>query len=129
MAEHPDVAEEIRLTLTSLSPEEVVRLAQACLKRTELGALYLGLGQALTALDRHADAEAAHRRGLAIAEEPDVKSRLPVALASRPTDAGERDQLFGQAIELGGQSRGPGHGESGARPCTEALRLVLCQKM
>ena len=48
------------------------------------------------------EAEAAYRRGLAIAEEPDVQTRLLVALAGSTADSTERVRLLHEAMDLGG---------------------------
>jgi tetratricopeptide (TPR) repeat protein len=85
-----------------MTPDQAVALAEATLARCELGAVRLALGDALAKLGRRAEAEAAYRQGLAGADEPDVRTRLLVALASAVGDRGERRKLLHAAIELSG---------------------------
>ena len=87
----------------SPSPEQALVEARKGLAKKELSLLHLITGDALSRLDRDADAEGAYRRGLAVAEEPDVRTRLLLALGGRPgLDPGEREQLLREAVELGG---------------------------
>jgi tetratricopeptide (TPR) repeat protein len=85
-----------------MTPDQAVALAEATLARCELGAVRLALGDAMVKLGRRAEAEAAYRRGLAGTDEPDVRTRLLVALASAVGDRGERRKLLHAAIELSG---------------------------
>jgi tetratricopeptide (TPR) repeat protein len=85
-----------------LSPPQAEALANAVLQRGELGLVRLLLGDALSALGRPAEAVEAYQRGLAIAEEPDVRTRLLVALGSKTTDPVERMRWLHEGIELAG---------------------------
>jgi tetratricopeptide (TPR) repeat protein len=85
-----------------LPAARVAALAEAALQRGELGVLYLLLGDALDKLDRDAEAAEAYRRGLAIAEEPDIRTRLLVALGLKAKDPLERTQRLHEAIDLSG---------------------------
>jgi tetratricopeptide (TPR) repeat protein len=85
-----------------LPAAQVVALAEAALQQGELGVLRLQLGEALRKLGRHADAEEAYRRGLAIAEEPDVRTRLLFALGVTTKDPLEKTQRLHEAIDLAG---------------------------
>jgi tetratricopeptide (TPR) repeat protein len=85
-----------------LPAARIVLLGQAALKHQELGVIHLLLGGALVKLGRDEEAEAAYRRGLAIAEEPDVQTRLLVALAGFTGDSTERVRLLNEAMDLGG---------------------------
>lgn len=85
-----------------MAPDQAVALAEATLARCELGVVRLALGEALAKLGRRAKAEAAYRRGLAAADEPDIRTRLLVALASTVDDRAERRKLLHAAIELSG---------------------------
>jgi tetratricopeptide (TPR) repeat protein len=85
-----------------MAPEQAVALAEATLARGELPELRLALGDALVKLGRKAEAEAAYRRGLAGTDEPDVRTRLLVALGNAVADRAERRQLLHAAIELSG---------------------------
>lgn len=92
-----------RLVDGSPSPEHALAEARKGLERKELALLHLITGDALSRLNRDAEAESAYRRGLAIAEEPDVKTRLLAALGGRlVADPGERERLLREAVELGG---------------------------
>jgi tetratricopeptide (TPR) repeat protein len=85
-----------------MTPDQAVALAESTLARCELGSVRLALGDALARLGRRAEAEAAYRKGLAATDEPDVRTRLIVALASAVGDRGERRKLLHAAIELSG---------------------------
>lgn len=84
------------------SPVACVALATAALQRKELGALRLALGHALDEQGRRDEAEDAYRRGLAIAEEPDVRTRLLVALANRISDPQAKARCLRDAVNLAG---------------------------
>jgi tetratricopeptide (TPR) repeat protein len=83
-------------------PAEAIVLATRALQRTELGVLRLALGSALDKQGRHREAEDAFRRGLASAEEPDLRTRLLVALANRTADPQAKSRSLHEAIELAG---------------------------
>ncbi len=86
-----------------LAPAERVRLARQALGRyPTLPALHLALGDALRALEQGDEAIAAYREGLRHAEEPDVKTRLLVALGGSLTTGEEQRRLLEQAIALNG---------------------------
>jgi tetratricopeptide (TPR) repeat protein len=86
-----------------LPPEEKVRLAEECLGRyPDLAPLYLELGRQLARLGSPAEVVAAYRRGLACADEPDVRTRLLVELGVSLSDPPERTALLRQAQELRG---------------------------
>jgi tetratricopeptide (TPR) repeat protein len=96
---------ETFMTVRTLSdggrpPAEAVVLATTALERGELGVLLLHLGDALRALGRDPEAEDAYRRGLAVAEEPDIRTRLLVALGAMVAAANPR--LLHEAIEVDG---------------------------
>ncbi|MEO5729185.1 MAG: tetratricopeptide repeat protein [Byssovorax sp.] len=86
----------------NLPAAQISLLGLEALKHQELGVLQLLLGGALVKLGRDEEAEAAYRRGLAIAEEPDVQTRLLVALAGRTGDSTEKVRLLHEAMDLGG---------------------------
>jgi tetratricopeptide (TPR) repeat protein len=86
----------------ALPPDRALAEARRALAQKELGVIHLVAGDALARLDRGTEAEAAYRRGLAIAEEPDVKTRLLVALGGRVEDRRERARLLAEAGELRG---------------------------
>jgi tetratricopeptide (TPR) repeat protein len=86
----------------ALPPEEAVAEARRALGAKEMGLLHLTAGDTLARLDRDAEAEAEYRRGLAIAEEPDVKTRLLAALGGRVADPLEKARLLQEAIDLRG---------------------------
>jgi tetratricopeptide (TPR) repeat protein len=87
----------------SPSPEGALAEARAGLAQKDLPLLHLLAGQALGRLGRDAEAERAFRRGLALAGERDVKTRLLMALGACSTvPSGEQAQLLGEAVELAG---------------------------
>jgi tetratricopeptide (TPR) repeat protein len=87
----------------ALAPSERVRLARQALGRyPKLPALHLALGDALRALEQGEEARAAYREGLGHAEEPDVKTRLLVALGGSLPAGEEQRSLLEQAITLNG---------------------------
>jgi tetratricopeptide (TPR) repeat protein len=86
-----------------LPPAEKVRLAEKGLKQApNLPLLLQPLGKNLRAVGRAAEAEAAWRRGLARAEEADIKTRLLVDVAAVTADTREKQDLLHEAIELNG---------------------------
>ena len=86
-----------------LSPKEKLELARKSLDRwPDIPPLFLQLGKDLAATGQRPEAEAAYRRGLAFAEEPDVRSRLLVDLASLISTQPERTNLLREAMELQG---------------------------
>jgi tetratricopeptide (TPR) repeat protein len=84
------------------SPAQAAAVATQALQRGELGLLRLLLGDALSELGRPAEAMEAYRHGVAIAEEPDVRTRLLVALARCATDRAEKTRRLLEGIELAG---------------------------
>jgi tetratricopeptide (TPR) repeat protein len=92
----------------NLPPQERARLAgQACAGAPAVAApaiplLHLLYGKVLEALKRPAEAEAAYRQGLAAADEPDVRSRLLLALGVLPGPPAERSALLREARDLKG---------------------------
>lgn len=84
------------------TPEEAVALARAGLERQKLGLLYLNLGNALMKQQQRAEAEAAYRQGLAIAEEPDVRTRLLVGLGTAAEESRARREALNEARALNG---------------------------
>jgi tetratricopeptide (TPR) repeat protein len=92
-----------RLVDGSPSPEQALAEARKGFEKKELALLHLIMGDAFVHLDGRTEAEKAYRRGLAIAEEPDVRTRLLVALgACQTVAASEREDLLRQAVELSG---------------------------
>jgi tetratricopeptide (TPR) repeat protein len=86
-----------------LPPAEKVRQAEAALQAAPgLAPLYLYQGDGLAALGATADAEAAYRKGLACAGEPDVRTRLLVALGIVSGSAPERAALLDEAAATEG---------------------------
>ncbi|HEY6179294.1 MAG TPA: hypothetical protein VIX73_32795, partial [Kofleriaceae bacterium] len=75
---------------------------EAALARCEIGALHLARGDALAKLRRTAEAADAYRRGLAITDEPDVRTCLLVGIAAVTADSAERSRNLHEAIELSG---------------------------
>ena len=84
------------------APELALAEAQRALALKEMGVLHLVAGNALQRLGRAAEAETEYRNGLAIAEEPDVKTRLLTALGGHIAERGEKERLLLQALELRG---------------------------
>jgi tetratricopeptide (TPR) repeat protein len=82
--------------------EQAVRLARGGLEKSKIGLLYLALGDALCKLRRTSEADDAYRRGLEIAEEPDVRTRLLAGLGSIVGDEAEKLRLLQEAIGLRG---------------------------
>ncbi|MBK7539970.1 MAG: tetratricopeptide repeat protein [Myxococcales bacterium] len=91
-----------RLLDSNLAPTAAIALAQERLRQDELGVLQLCLGNALLRLGRAEEAEQAYRRGLAVAEEPDVRTRLLVALGARKAGEEQGVRWLREAISLGG---------------------------
>jgi tetratricopeptide (TPR) repeat protein len=86
-----------------LNPQQKVALAEKVLRLApDLAPLHLLHGKALRALGQAAAAEAAYRRGLACAEEPDVKTRLLVDLGALLDNRDEKRRLLEEAIALNG---------------------------
>jgi hypothetical protein len=95
--------EQIRtLQEGGLPPDQALAEARCALSQNELGLFHLYAGDALIRLSHAAEAEAEYRRGLAIAEEPDVKTRLLVALGGRVKDKAEKERLLMEAGALRG---------------------------
>jgi tetratricopeptide (TPR) repeat protein len=84
-------------------PAEKVSLAEQVLSRApDLAPAHLLLGKNLAQLGRVPEAQAAYRRGLACAAEPDVKARLLVELGVLTEDKQERAALLREAQALNG---------------------------
>jgi tetratricopeptide (TPR) repeat protein len=99
-------------------PEEKVRVAEAALRDApRLAPLHLLHGRGLAELGAEAEAEAAYRRGLAGATEPDVRSRLLVALGVALPPGPERAARLTEAAGL------PGGNLVAAATAALALRL------
>ncbi len=87
----------------SQSAAEKLRLAEQMLPRVpDLAPLHLLHGKVLSQLGRHEEARAACRRGLACADEPDVKTRLLVDLGAMEESPEERARLMREAHALNG---------------------------
>ncbi len=76
--------------------------AQALGRTPDLAPLHLLHGRSLSRLGRSAQAQAAYRRGLACAAEPDTKTRLLVELGVLVEDPAERARLLWEAWALNG---------------------------
>ncbi len=85
-----------------LTPEAKARRAEEALAKTDLGLLHVAVGDALAALRRPLDARVAYRRGLDMAEEPDVRTQLLVKLGNLVDDPAERVRLYRDAAALDG---------------------------
>ena len=85
-----------------LAPADAAARAEAVLGRCELGVLHLARADALARLRRTGDATDAYRRGLAITDEPDVRTCLLVGLGAVTADSAERTRHLHEAIELSG---------------------------
>jgi tetratricopeptide (TPR) repeat protein len=84
-------------------PDEKARTAEAALGRApRLAPLHLLHGRSLDALGDAAAATTAYRNGLACASEPDVRSRLLVALTVSSPSAPQRAALLGEAAAMPG---------------------------
>jgi hypothetical protein len=90
------------LTDNSPEPDEAARLALEALRTAQIAPLYLVAGQAFGKLERKPEAEAHYRRGLASADEPDVHTRLLLALSSVVADPAEQTSLLQEAARLRG---------------------------
>lgn len=98
-----DVFAAIRsLTDARLSPGEALDLAERTLAQTELAVLRLHHGDAFSAIGLEREAEASYRRGLDLPSDPDVRTRLLVALANATTDPLERARSLHAAVDLAG---------------------------
>lgn len=84
------------------APEKAEKLAREGLLKANIGPLHLAHGESLFHLGRTKEAEDSYRRGLQIAEEPDVRTRLLVALGAIVGDEGEKLRVLHEAIELQG---------------------------
>jgi tetratricopeptide (TPR) repeat protein len=86
-----------------LPPAEKVRLAEKTLaEAADFAAVHLALAKNLRLTARPREAEAAARRGLAVAAEPDVRTRLLVELAAHLADGDEKRRLLQEAVDLNG---------------------------
>ena len=86
-----------------LDAEAKVRLAEQGLARApDVALLHYHHGKNLKARNLPFQAQAALRRGLNCAEEPDVRTRLLVELATLVESAEEKRHLLRQAVELNG---------------------------
>lgn len=84
-----------------LSADQIVGLAKAGIERCDLPILWLALGDGLKKLQQYGAAVAAFRRGLEDADEPDVRTRLLVAVAAMAAEP-ERTRRLHEAITLAG---------------------------
>jgi tetratricopeptide (TPR) repeat protein len=81
-----------------MPPREKVGIAEAALRvAPRLAPLHLFHGRSLGALGAAAAAETAYRNGLVYATEPDIRSRLLVALGTASRSAPERAALLAEA--------------------------------
>ncbi|HVK66251.1 MAG TPA: tetratricopeptide repeat protein [Polyangium sp.] len=85
-----------------VDPTEKARRAREALAKADLGLLHVGLGDALAAQRKPVEARAAYRRGLEVAEEPDVRTQLLVKLGNLVDDPAERIRLYQDAVVLDG---------------------------
>ncbi|MDI1475734.1 hypothetical protein [Polyangium sp. y55x31] len=85
-----------------LDPAEKIRRAREALAKADLGLLHVALGDALAAQRKPLEARAAYRRGLDVAEEPDVRTQLLVKLGNLVDDPAERIRLYRDAVDQGG---------------------------
>lgn len=86
-----------------LPADRKVELARRSLEKYPgLAPLYLHLGRNLEATGRKPEAEAAYRKGLAGADEPDTRTRLLVQLGVYVPAGPERDGLLREAVDLSG---------------------------
>jgi tetratricopeptide (TPR) repeat protein len=84
-------------------PDQKLELANDALAATpQVAALHFHRGRALAALGRTGEVAAAFRDGLAAQAEPDIRTRLLVALALAIEPGSERGALLDEAIRLGG---------------------------
>ncbi|WP_433383113.1 hypothetical protein ACQPZX_20475 [Actinoplanes sp. CA-142083] len=87
-----------RLEDASMPPAEKAKAAEAALREApRLPALHLLHGRSLAALGAARKAEDAYRNGLAHATEPDIRTRLLVALALASRSKSERQTLLTEA--------------------------------
>ena len=86
----------------NVPPPRGERVARRAIEKAPIGLLFLGLGDVLSKMKRTEEAEKAYRKGLEVAEEPDVKTRLLTHLGANLADEGEKSRLLGEAIELQG---------------------------
>lgn len=85
------------------SPAQKLELADDALAATpHVAALHFHRGRALGALGRVPDALDAFRAGLAAEPEPDIRTRLLVALAVGLAPGDERTALLDEAVRIGG---------------------------
>jgi tetratricopeptide (TPR) repeat protein len=85
-----------------LPSDQKVALAERTLKEADLGLVHLHHGKHLLRIGRRPEADAALRRGLERAEEPDVRTRLLVDLAAITASADEKRRLLEEAVALKG---------------------------
>ena len=100
--DHDTFSDLRRLQDGGLPPSQRAAIAEAALQRHDLGLLRLFLGEALHELGREAEGQEALRRGLAITEEPDVRTRLLVSFGARAKDPTESTRSLHEAMELSG---------------------------
>lgn len=85
------------------NPDSRLKLASDALSRApDLAVLHLHKGRALLELKQTDDAKASYERGLAGADDEDVKTRLLVELAGCTRDPLRRTQLLEEAISASG---------------------------
>jgi len=85
-----------------MPPAQKVELAARTLKEADIAPLRLLHGRYLLRLGRRGEAAAALRRGLELADEPDVRTRLLVELSAVAADEAERRKLLEEAAALKG---------------------------
>lgn len=85
------------------SPEESVAMAAEALRKTpDIALLYLYYANHLHEAGNRGEAEAACRKGLAYAAEPDVETRLLAKLGMLVESPQEKQRIFQQAVALNG---------------------------
>lgn len=100
--------EEVRvhalLEESPLPPDQTISIArQALAKFPDFAPLYLLLGDLLRDQSDSSESAELYRKGLALTDEPDLRTRLLVAVASQlPPNSPERLKLCEQALELNG---------------------------
>jgi tetratricopeptide (TPR) repeat protein len=83
-------------------PEDAASSALEALRTAPIAPLYLLAGDALRKLGKTRDAEKQYRLGLEVSEEPDVRTRLLLALSVVSENRDEGRELLRNAMELRG---------------------------
>jgi tetratricopeptide (TPR) repeat protein len=81
---------------------ELLSLAELSTRKCDIALLHHQHGRILGALGRPADAARAHRKGLSLPSDPDLRTRLLVSLASVIEAGDDRRRLLREASELRG---------------------------